>query len=125
MIEMMKAVSVKQPWASMIADGDKDIETRTWYTAYRGRILIVSSKRPNDEGPAGVALAIANLVDCRPMTEADEDRACCDIYGAAFSWVLENVCPIEPFPVRGQLGIYNVDVTGKIKAKMQSDGSLF
>ncbi|HMR18065.1 MAG TPA: HigA family addiction module antitoxin [Sphingobacterium sp.] len=36
----MKALSIKQPWASLIAHGIKDIENRTWRTNYRGRIYI-------------------------------------------------------------------------------------
>ena len=36
----MKAISIKQPWASLIAHGIKDIENRTWRTNYRGRVLI-------------------------------------------------------------------------------------
>lgn len=30
----MKALPVKQPWANMIATGEKTIETRTWPTDY-------------------------------------------------------------------------------------------
>jgi hypothetical protein len=36
----MKALSIKQPWASLIAHGIKDIENRTWKTNFRGRIYI-------------------------------------------------------------------------------------
>jgi hypothetical protein len=36
----MKALSIKQPWASLIAHGIKDIENRTWKTKYRGKIYI-------------------------------------------------------------------------------------
>ena len=36
----MKALSIKQPWASLIAQGIKDIENRTWKTNFRGRIYI-------------------------------------------------------------------------------------
>jgi len=44
----MKALSIKQPWASLIAAGIKDIENRTWRTNYRGRIYIhVSSAKFN------------------------------------------------------------------------------
>lgn len=39
----MKALSIKQPWASLIVHGIKDIENRTWKTNYRGRIYIHSS----------------------------------------------------------------------------------
>jgi len=58
----------------------------------------------------GMALCKANLVDCRPMTADDEKLACCGIYDGAYSWVLEDVERIEPFEVKGQLGIYEVDI---------------
>lgn len=40
----MKALTVKQPWASLIAHGIKDIENRTWKTSFRGRVLIHAGK---------------------------------------------------------------------------------
>lgn len=42
-----KALSVKQPWASLIAHGIKDIENRTWSTKFRGRIYIHASGKPS------------------------------------------------------------------------------
>lgn len=105
----MKALSVKQPWANMIAAGEKTIETRTWATDYRGELLIVSTKAPKIE-PAGCAVAIAELVGCRPMTEKDQLEACCSIYDGAFAWIITNVRAITPFPVRGQLGLYEVEL---------------
>lgn len=39
----MKAVTIKQPWASLIIEGIKDIENRTWRTKFRGKILIHAS----------------------------------------------------------------------------------
>ena len=41
----MKTLSIKQPWASLICEGIKDIENRTWHTKFRGRILIHSSQK--------------------------------------------------------------------------------
>lgn len=43
----MKTLSIKQPWASLIASGIKDIENRTWQTKYRGRIYIHASGKPS------------------------------------------------------------------------------
>ena len=40
----MKALSLWQPWASLIATGAKTWETRSWPTAYRGPLLICASK---------------------------------------------------------------------------------
>lgn len=104
---LVKAISLKQPWASLVASGEKTIETRKWPTTYRGDVLIVSSKSPNI-APAGQALAIVEIVDCRPMTKADEVAACCQVYPRAWSWVLRNARPVEPFPVKGKLSFYDV-----------------
>jgi len=41
----MKALSIKQPWATLIAHGIKDIENRTWRTKFRGRIYIHASAK--------------------------------------------------------------------------------
>jgi hypothetical protein len=119
----MKALSVKQPWANLIASGKKTIETRLWTTHYRGHLLIVSSKKPKIE-PAGYAVAFVELVDCRPMTMGDEDAACCPIYPGAVSWILRNIRKLKPFPVRGQLGLYDVGVL-ESDLVLQDDASLF
>lgn len=37
------ALAVKQPWATLICSGIKDVENRTWQTDYRGRLYIVAS----------------------------------------------------------------------------------
>lgn len=105
----MKAISVKQPWANLIASGRKTIETRVWGTAYRGDLLVVSSRFPEIE-PAGCAVAIVELSDCRLMAVGDEPAALCPVYPKAFAWILRNIRPIEPFRLRGQLRIYEVDV---------------
>ena len=36
----MRVLSVRQPWASLLVRGVKDIENRTWSTTYRGPVLI-------------------------------------------------------------------------------------
>lgn len=45
----MKAITIKQPWASLIATGLKDIENRSWKTNYRGRVLIHAAASPVKE----------------------------------------------------------------------------
>lgn len=42
----MKALSIKQPWAVLIAHGIKNIENRTWKTNFRGKIYIHASGTP-------------------------------------------------------------------------------
>lgn len=41
----MKALTIWQPWASLIACGAKTIETRSWSTSYRGPLAIHAAKR--------------------------------------------------------------------------------
>jgi len=105
----MKALCLKQPWANRIASGEKTIETRTWSTRYRGELLIVASKKPNIP-PAGCAVAIAELLDCRPMQKADEQAACCETFLGAVAWVLANVRKVQNFPVRGKLNLFDVEL---------------
>ena len=40
----MKALSLTQPWASMVAWGEKRIETRSWSTKHRGLVAIHAAK---------------------------------------------------------------------------------
>ena len=44
---MAKVLTVKNPWAWLIAQGIKDIENRTWRTNFRGRVLIHASAYQN------------------------------------------------------------------------------
>lgn len=104
----MKALSVMQPWANLIASGEKTIETRKWSTKYRGPLLIVSAKEP-DIAPAGCAIAVVNLVDCRPMSVLDEAQARCLKYAGAYSWIFSDVRTFDPIPVRGQPSLFDVD----------------
>ena len=110
----MKALCLKEPWASMIKDGKKTIETRKWKTSYRGNILLCASKYPKS-ALSGKAFAIAELADCRKMTEQDEIQACCKIYPKANSWLLKNIRKIEPFSIKGSLGLFEVKNIAEIK----------
>jgi len=104
----MKALSIKEPWISKIANGKKTIETRTWRTAYRGRILLVGSKQPKGVY-SGLAVCTAKIVDCRLMNKEDAEAACCPYVPGLYAWMLEDVIKLEdPFPVKGSLGIYEI-----------------
>jgi len=107
----IKALSIRQPWADLVACGQKTIETRTWATKYRGWLLICASKDKDYSDRTGCALALARLVECRPMIEADEEEADCRVYDGAQAWVFDDIRPlpaIERFPVRGFPGLFDV-----------------
>lgn len=42
----MKALTIWQPWASLLVSGQKKYETRSWATTYRGPIAIHAAMRP-------------------------------------------------------------------------------
>lgn len=48
------ALSVRQPWAALLAAGIKSVDIRSWPTARRGRVLIHAGRRP-DPRPAAWA----------------------------------------------------------------------
>ena len=142
----IRALSWKAPFAQLMLL-DK-IETRTWPTNYRGLVLICCSKNPysankviemagekqfnmimnahpstlNYEFHLGMAIAIGRLIDCRPMTEDDQDR-CYLQFKAPWTetkiskggkvrtskkrlWchVYADIRPIKPFPFKGGQG---------------------
>ncbi|HBC62365.1 MAG TPA: RNA-binding protein [Planctomycetaceae bacterium] len=114
----MKALSIRQPFASLIASGEKTIELRTWYTHYRGPVLICASKSATgltaDERrlPRGVALCIVDLVDVLdpvPISEAMSAASCFDLVPGDdfFGFVFARPMSIEPFPVSGRLGLFD------------------
>lgn len=83
----MRAITIYQPWATLIAIGEKRFETRGWPTNYRGKIAIHAAKKLDkeiflreplrsvldlhgytvDNLPAGAIVAIANLVGCHKV----------------------------------------------------------
>src|SRR3954470_11772886 len=59
------ALSLKQPWAALLAAGRKTIEVRRWTTRYRGELLIHAAN-VDDERPEAWALVDEVL---RPLAE--------------------------------------------------------
>jgi len=55
----VRALTVRQPWASLIACGAKTIETRSWKTSYRGSLLIHAGKASPDLSWEGAGWALA------------------------------------------------------------------
>lgn len=58
----MKALTLWQPYASLIAIGDKKIETRSWHTKYRGPLAIHAAKAYRNQEK--------NLILCQPYSGA-------------------------------------------------------
>ncbi len=48
---LMKAITLWQPWASLMATGAKRFETRSWSTSFRGLVAIHAAKKSFDTNP--------------------------------------------------------------------------
>lgn len=128
----MKAITISQPYASMIANGEKFVENRTWPTNYRGEIAIHAGKGLQyldrdelAEYPTGCVIAVAKLVAClrieditvRSIDTSKPDgsrRAWKEIARhvhaeGPWCWVLEDVQQIEPCSWRGSQGLWEWD----------------
>lgn len=125
----MRVLTLRQPWASLIALGHKKIETRSWRTDYRGPLLIHAAKTFSSEerlfaseersfGRIGARLPLqaivckAVLVDCQPTEEASLtasglEKRLGNFLPRRFAWFLEHVEPLtEPVPCIGCLGLW-------------------
>jgi hypothetical protein len=93
----MRAITIHQPWASLITLGEKRYETRTWRTAHRGRVAIHAGWRlPRDvrivlgmppffdvlsrhgirefgQLARGAIVGVAELVDCVPTETLEQE----------------------------------------------------
>jgi ASCH domain len=115
----MRALSVRQPWAELIASGRKDVEVRSWHTLHRGPLLICSGAGPLRRPPEsfglslidcsrGVAVAIVDLLDVVPATPEHSQNACCVVGVGEFAWILAAPRRVQQSAVRGRLMLFEV-----------------
>ena len=111
----MKALSLLPFWAMEILDGYKTIECRTWKTDYRGTIVICSSSRKTHRCIDSHALCLADIVDIVPFTKEHLEDAGMDEMPdtPSYAWLLDNIRPIVPVPVKGKLHLWEYD--GEVK----------
>ncbi len=137
LIEVHHALSLTQPWATLVALEAKKRETRSWYTGFRGWLAIHASKgfpkecqalcyeqpfaraltRAGYDTPAdlpvGEVLAIVYVNECQatvawtPATDSDE-YAFGNYAPGRFSFGFDRVKRIRPFAARGMLGIWRL-----------------
>lgn len=131
------ALSIRQPWASAIASGPKDVENRTWRTSYEpGGLIAVHASAgiewqvpdeawaaagvaPYRRGmrradwtatlPLGAVIAVATLAGCHH--DRDCKAAPCSPWRVrdCWHWQLASVRVLpEPVPCRGMLGLWRL-----------------
>ena len=137
----MKAITLHQPWATLIAIGEKRYETRSWPTNYRGLIAIHAGKsippyarallddshffailrrrgvEDLDRLPRGAVVAIARLVNCyripnRPLAISETERMLGDWSPGRYAWSLMDIQAIEPVPIAGSQGLWEWNTDG-------------
>lgn len=124
----MKALSLTQPYATLVALGAKKIETRSWKTPYRGPLAIHAAKGfplwakmacqepyfmrflEGHSLPLGWVIATCELVDCVRITAdnapPEPEFSFGDYTPGRWMWHLANVKQIKPVPVKGALGLW-------------------
>ena len=118
----MKALTVRQPWATLIAEERKRYETRSWLTHYRGPLAVHAGKNASDiqdiqkedigRFPLGAIVAVAEIVQCHRTEDvrdylSDEELGVGDFSSGRYAWELHNVKSIEPpIPARGYPGLW-------------------
>lgn len=116
----MKCLSVRQPWAEMIARGQKTVELRSWTTAYRGPVIILAGARretrwnaPALDAPTGVAVAAVTLLDVHAIDKESFARSCVSApmrdFRGWFAWELRMLRRLPSKRVSGALGLYAPD----------------
>lgn len=128
----MKALSLIQPWASLVAAGAKRWETRSWSTKYRGPLAIHASGKVDRQAvealravcshhgigvdwegmPLGAIIAVADLSSCIEITAGNAppmpELAFGDYAPGRFKWGLVSIRPLDsPAKCGGALGLWN------------------
>lgn len=127
----MKALTIQQPWAALIAAGVKLCENRTWNTSYRGLLAIHAGSKRHPRGGEEEAEYSARLdavPGCRSLGRIVAVATLCNVLSyedvpdeffdeqfafveGPFCWILADVTPIpeavQPY-VRGSLGLWNL-----------------
>ena len=133
----MRAITLYQPYASAVAYGLKEYETRSWSTNYRGRIAIQAGKSkealeyvPNlipaqlgedsfNDLPFGAVVALANLTDCfqiEMLKIVSSDEILLGNWARGrYAWKFDHIVKITPIQVRGHQGIWNWDAPREIE----------
>ncbi len=133
MNKKIKVLSLKEPFASLIKENIKKIETRSWKTNYRGKLYIHASKKKLSRKEEieekeqinllkdrnfnyGCIIAECNLTDCKFMDrelikeiKKNKKELICGSYEVGrYAWMLEDIKVLEkPIEAKGQLGIWN------------------
>lgn len=145
---ILKALSLRQPWAWLVIHGGKDIENRRWNTRFRGPILLHASKgMTQDEylDAAMFALEVTGSGQLPPFSELERGGVvgATTITGilpphddlirlmgkpvpwhmpAQFGFVLGPRVGLPFRALKGELGFFNVELTAEEERVLRMEG---
>ena len=96
----MKALSLTQPWAQLIAIHAKKIETRSWRTSFRGVLAIHAAK---GLGPVGGKRGLRELCATEPFYSALQAHADAQSWTDLKDLVERTLMPLGAVVAAGQL----------------------
>jgi len=123
----MKALTIKQPWASLIVNKYKEYEFRSWKTKYRGKILIHAGLSMDGRYLAdfndydltyikGAIIGEAEIVDCILVDESfnrDLKQANSKVYKDCvgnYAWKLIKIKKYKkPIFCKGKLSLWEYE----------------
>ena len=128
----MNVLTLRQPWATLVAEGIKKYEFRSWKTNYRGKVLIHAGtgidkedikkyENMNLKFPSRRIIAVVEIEDCLEL-DGDLNKKIISenniAYGhkirTGYAWKLKNIKKIDyDKEVNGQLGFWNIDLDEK------------
>ena len=110
----MKALTLRQPYASLVARDQKQYETRSWSTSYRGLLAVHAGKYDDgwgDDLPRGAIVAVVNLANVHHtdglLALSKWEREVGDFSPGRYAWELTDVVKLDkPIPCRGAQGLW-------------------
>ena len=124
----MKVLTLKQPWATLVAEGIKEYEFRSWKTNYRGKVLIHAGAGIDKEElkkfeklgydfPAKRIIAEVEIIDCLELDDELNNKIINEkniAYGSkkrtGYAWKLKVIRKINlNKEINGKLGLWNID----------------
>jgi CheY-like chemotaxis protein len=109
-MRVVKAVAVREPWASQIVAGATTTAFKSFRTPYRGEILIVCDEEP------WYGVALAELTDVQAITREMNAPLL-----RGYAWQFRNVVELIRFPALHRSGLYTVEVPeGALPAPLQA-----
>jgi hypothetical protein len=109
-MKVVKAIALREPFASRIAAGEETTAYKNFRTAYRGEILIVADEEP------WYALALAELVEVRPISPAMNAPI-----NRGYAWTFADIVRITRFPVAHRTGLFTAEIPeGALPSALQA-----